>query len=124
MDKRENYTELRDHDGNLFLIQQCKVDNKFKIYLMKNGYGGPVLTPVGFDGLGTAFPELAKFEVRKGTNLVYKSNNTSLNGAPVDIVAGLQKISKDVTVLFSNNYCCGQLENVTDLPKEYSYSVR
>lgn len=106
------------------LIQQGKKENQFKLFEMKNGNDGPMLTPIGFEGLGTAYPELSKFEHWKGMTLLYKSHETAPNGAPVDIVSALQKVFKDAKIVYSNNYSCGQTEDITNLPKEYSYSAR
>lgn len=111
-------------EKKIFLIQQGKKENYFKLFEMKNGKEVPSITPVGFSGLDTDYPELKNLQCLKGRDLFYKSHNLCRDGVPLDIVLAIQNIDQNAKVLFSNNYCSGMMEDITNLPKEYCLGGR
>ena len=88
------------------LIQQCKKEGDFKLFELS--------------GLETDYPELSKFVVKKGNDMVFHSKNLVRDGVPLDIVDALHKVYNSPTVFFSNNHCAGMVENISNVCKEYS----
>lgn len=104
------------------LIQQCKKEGDFKLFELSNGKDYPTMTPIGFPGLETDYPELSKYVVKKGSDMVFHSKNLVRDGVPLDIVDALHKVYKFPTVFFSNNHCAGMVENISNISKEYAIS--